>query len=691
VASAEAVSAARADLAFAQGMSLRIDARAPHRAIEVIPALGGSGTVTWSRNDNTLRPSVSQPARGSGFASTASTAEVVLSTRANRAFQLHADEGDLSIRLLGATDAIASLEGGYAVYARALGDATLIHRPLREGTEDFLLFREKPKTESLSYEVDVTGIAGVRAVAGSDTVEFLDRTGNPVYRMNAPWAADADGRRIEAHTSVTGCTYDASPAAPWGRAVTTPGSTTCMIHVSWSATRYPLLVDPTWMRTGNPTRVRGWVSSSGPVTALLPSGRVLIAGGTSATYSTSFKDAEIFNPSTNTFAATGSMAIERGDAATATVLNNGRVLVAGGGAPPAIWGAPTNTTELYDEGTGMFAAGPVMAVPRVRHRAMPLGNGKVLFVGGGSNLAPSAVAELLDLAAGTFSPAPAYPGGAHLDASAIGVAGGKVLVAGGFPSNNQAHLYDIATNTWSAAAGTLPGQVRLCAKPFLKSNGDVILFGGYNTAGSAILTPLQWTAPSTWQTLGARPGTEFMCDVIGNATAVTVGAVTTTLGGVPSAPFEFDPVSGNVTAAGTFVGFGHSNLVALRDGRLLAIGGAEAGNANIAVADITMGTPVPDAGPDARDAAVAADAGTSSSSSSGSSGTSSSSSSSSSGSSSGSDAAVGPVVEDGPGGVEGGGFNCASQPGGSNFSAAAGAALMTVTLAWLRRKNKKHN
>src|SRR5258708_4433016 len=75
---------------------------------------------------------------------------------------------------------------------------------------------------------------------------------------------------------------------------------------------------------------------------LLPNGRVLIAGGSNS--SGYLSSTELFDPATNTFAAaTPSMNVAR-RSATATLLPNAKVLIAGGFGN----GGVLSSTELYD-------------------------------------------------------------------------------------------------------------------------------------------------------------------------------------------------------------------------------------------------------------------------------------------------------------------------------------------------------
>ncbi len=105
---------------------------------------------------------------------------------------------------------------------------------------------------------------------------------------------------------------------------------------------------------------------------LLPNGQVLVAGG--APYLAS---AELYDPATGTWAATGSMATTRA-AHTATLLPNGQVLVAGG------TGSDPTSAELYNPATGTWTATRSMSTGRAYHTATLLPNSQVLVAGGGA-------------------------------------------------------------------------------------------------------------------------------------------------------------------------------------------------------------------------------------------------------------------------------------------------------------------
>ena len=115
-----------------------------------------------------------------------------------------------------------------------------------------------------------------------------------------------------------------------------------------------------------------------PIAALLPDGTVLIAGGGgSGTGGGGDLDtAEIYNPMTGMFTATANnMSVVRAGGATATVLNNGMVLVAGGDESGT-------SADLYNPATRSFTPTGALNVGRVAATATLLQNGDVLIAGG---------------------------------------------------------------------------------------------------------------------------------------------------------------------------------------------------------------------------------------------------------------------------------------------------------------------
>src|SRR5215469_11080384 len=149
------------------------------------------------------------------------------------------------------------------------------------------------------------------------------------------------------------------------------------------------------------------------VAALLNNGKVLVAGGLDAT-STVQASAELYDPVFNSFTATGSMNTAR-MGATATLLGNGKVLIAGGSNDGTFNGGPNgalNTAELFDpagnNGAGTFTlitgTNSTLSALRWQPEAALLQSGKVLIAGGQNSGGVLASADLYDPVANTFTP-----------------------------------------------------------------------------------------------------------------------------------------------------------------------------------------------------------------------------------------------------------------------------------------------
>ena len=125
---------------------------------------------------------------------------------------------------------------------------------------------------------------------------------------------------------------------------------------------------------------------------ILPNGKVLVVGGQIPGKGT-LADAELFDPVTRTWKATGFMLFGR-SYHTATLLSNGKVIVAGGHCDSGA----LQFVEMYDPETGKWKGMRPMSVAREWHTATLLGNGNVLIAGGvdASWRDPIATAELFD-------------------------------------------------------------------------------------------------------------------------------------------------------------------------------------------------------------------------------------------------------------------------------------------------------
>jgi len=267
------------------------------------------------------------------------------------------------------------------------------------------------------------------------------------------------------------------------------------------------LYDPasgTWTATGSLSP-----GTSEHTATLLPNGKVLVAGGVNGDifeFGSILANAELYDPTSGTWTATGSLGAARGEH-TATLLPNGKVLVAGGVSNSYSF---LVNAELYDPASGTWTATGSLGAARSDHTATLLPNGKVLVAGGfngnldtGFNLAS---AELYDPASGTWT-ATGSLGAARSDHTATLLPNGKVLVAGGFNDSNRlasAELYDPASGTWTAT-GSL-GAARNGHIATLLPNGKVLVAGGFNgDSDSSILVSAELYDPAsgTWSATGS--------------------------------------------------------------------------------------------------------------------------------------------------------------------------------------------
>jgi hypothetical protein len=155
----------------------------------------------------------------------------------------------------------------------------------------------------------------------------------------------------------------------------------------------------TWTHLQSMTTARSFHAQ-----ALLPDGRVLVAGGwtqpppggcpQSGMVESATATAELFTPSTGAWSSTGALMIARGNI-TQALLADGRVLVAGGRiSAPGPGTLDTATAELFNPATGMWASAGTMSVPRSNHSIVRLSDGRILVAGGSGTTAPLTTTEI---------------------------------------------------------------------------------------------------------------------------------------------------------------------------------------------------------------------------------------------------------------------------------------------------------
>jgi Galactose oxidase, central domain len=275
------------------------------------------------------------------------------------------------------------------------------------------------------------------------------------------------------------------------------------------------MVNNKWIRTGDMKTAR-----RGHAATLLSDGRVLITGGyDGTTAATALNKAETYDPATGVWTATKTTLIEARRWHTSTLLPSGKVLIAGGG----VSSGNGTVTELFDPSstaTTSFVSAGTMAVARQGHTATLLPSGKVLIVGRSNsehsnlnvgttgapiNVDSARTSEIYDPAATAVAPAttPVYwsygptlnVGRDSHTATLVPNADSTkfyLLVAGGFGGSTTSELLDVTTSTlgtsFTAVTHAMSVSRALHTSTYISTIGKVLTIGGYNATSLMLMS-----------------------------------------------------------------------------------------------------------------------------------------------------------------------------------------------------------
>jgi WD40 repeat protein len=326
------------------------------------------------------------------------------------------------------------------------------------------------------------------------------------------------------------------------------------------------LYDPateTWAATGGFKTDR-----FGHTATLLPNGKVLAIGGYNGG---ALSSVEIYDPSTGTWSAAGTLAKAR-QLHTTTVLPNGKVLVAGGQGS-LVFNDAVSKVELYDLASGVWRATGGLTIARYRHTTTLLPDGRVLAAGGTSGN-PSST-ELYDPVTGTWiTTGPLNT--ARNDPTATLLPNGSVLLAGGYGASilSSAELYSPTSRVWTTTGALTAGRWYQTAT--LLSNGKVLLAGG-SGAASHYLASAELYDPITgkWTVTGALNTARYKhtATLLPSGMVLVAGGYGDS-GGVLASAELYDPAIGAWAATGTLVaGRAWHTATLLPNGKVLVAGG----------------------------------------------------------------------------------------------------------------------
>ncbi len=340
----------------------------------------------------------------------------------------------------------------------------------------------------------------------------------------------------ELHTGASGLAWTRIPIAPGTEPSPTQTSPALVlladgrvlmaggVNTAVAATAQVMVYDPAG---------RAWDSANSMSTpranhalVRLADGRVLVIGGDVSTLNgprTLTAGCEIYDPSLDTWSATGALTVPRANHA-AILLPDGHVLVSGGVTGSGVLISTVSGCERFDPASGTWSSVGAMALDRSGHTLTLLPDGGALAVGGysqpnlGSNPVSTAECERFSALSGTWT----VTASMSIDRSyhgAMVLGDGRILVAGGYSSTlsgplSACEIFDPISSTWTVGPSmsdprTGPALVRI-------GDGRAMAIGGSGTVSRQ---------PSTevFTQVSSGRGKNYFCGVGGGSSSILIG------------------------------------------------------------------------------------------------------------------------------------------------------------------------
>lgn len=262
---------------------------------------------------------------------------------------------------------------------------------------------------------------------------------------------------------------------------------------------------------------------------VLDDGRVLVAGGAASKSAghrgVAINSVEIFDPETEVWTAAAPMPIRR-EAFQMLMLNDGRILAMGGlgGAPENSAWAILSDCHVYDPATDIWTAIPSMYTSRTSFTATLLDDNRVLVAGGygpGQHRC-----EIYDPESNSWTEVAPFLVGGTGQHIAVPLSDGRVLRTGGWPGPQQwSEIYDPVSNEWRTTIGQM-NERRYAHQAVTLPDGRVMIVGGANSSTTSLNSCESFDPVSeSWENVQAlpQPSAEFSLLLLPNDQTLVIG------------------------------------------------------------------------------------------------------------------------------------------------------------------------